>query len=203
MFNSQQLQTWRNKNLYYYQDLENLCKFFVQPDSSVLDVGAKLGHLLAAVKPSYGLGIDSNPSYIEKASEKYPHFNFETVNPEEFISDYLFDYILLANSISSFDNIQQVFTSLNKVCFPSTRLIITFHNPAWELILRIATMLKQRMPLSSSPLNWLNLEKIFYTSLVFRLLETASVFYFRNNSHFCQGFLINISLLCLFLILFV
>jgi hypothetical protein len=36
--------------------------------------------------------------------------------------------------------------------------MITFHNPAWEMILRFATAIGQRMPLP--PLNWLSLEDI-------------------------------------------
>ncbi|PZV26158.1 MAG: glycosyl transferase [Snowella sp.] len=191
MFNSQQLQIWRNKNIYYYQDIENLCKFFVQPDSRVLDVGAKLGHLLAAVKPSYGLGIDSNSSAVEQAREKYPHFEFEVANPEEFVSDQLFDYILLTNTISSLDNIQQTFSGLHKVCNSSTRLIITFHNPAWELILRLATILRQRMPLSSSSLNWLNLEdveNILYLT-DFQVIEHGKRFLFPKKFPFLASFL--------------
>ncbi len=160
MFSGLQLQKWRKKNLYYYKDLEAVCLYFVQSNSRVLEVGTKLGHLLAAVRPSFGLGIDSDQSSVELASENYSYLEFEATKPEEFISSESFDYILLPNSISSLNNIQKVLSNLQKACHPSTRLILTFHNPAWEIILRFATAIGQRMPLPSSSLNWLNLEDV-------------------------------------------
>ena len=160
MLNASQLQKWRNRNLYYYEDIASLCQFFVQPNSRVLDVGCKLGDLLADMKPSYGLGIDANESYIERAQDKFSYLQFQAVLPEAFNLDKPFDYILLANSISSLENIQKVLKQLHHNCHPETRLIITFHNPAWEIILRLATALRQRMPLPASALNWLNLEDV-------------------------------------------
>lgn len=160
MFTSQQLQKWRKKNLYYYQDIERFYQFIVQTNANVLEVGTRLGDLLNVVQPTYGLGIDANHDAIEKAQEKYAHLEFQVIKPEEFTINQVFDYILLANTVSYLDNIQKVFNLLHKACHSSTRLCITFHNPAWELILRLATLLKQRMPLSSSALNWLNREDI-------------------------------------------
>ncbi len=191
MFSSQQLQRWRKKNLYYYQDIENLCKFFIQSGSRVLDVGAKLGDLLNAVNPSYGLGIDSNTSFVEKAKEKYPDLEFEIVAPEEFSSRQVFDYIIVANTISSLDNIQKSFDNLHQVCHSSTRLIISFHNPAWELILRLATLLKQRMPLPSSSLNWLNLEDVenILSLTNFQVVEHGKRLLFPKNIPFISNFL--------------
>ncbi|MBD2315410.1 glycosyltransferase [Phormidium tenue] len=158
MFVSTQLQKWRNRNSYYYRDIELFYQFWVQPYTKVLEVGSGLGDLLDKVKPDYGLGIDVNPLAVENAKEKYNHLEFEATDAEEFISNQLFDYILLANTISYVGDIQMVFTNLSKMCHSSTRVILTFHNPGWELFLRLATFLKQRMPVSS--LNWLNLEDI-------------------------------------------
>lgn len=158
MFTYRQLQKWRNRNSYYYQDIELFYQFWVQPHTKILEVGSGLGNLLDKVKPDYGLGIDVNPLAVENAKEKYNHLEFEAIDAEEFVSNQSFDYILLANTISYVSDIQRVFTNLSKMSHPSTRVVLTFHNPGWEFILRLATFFRQRMPVSS--LNWLNLEDV-------------------------------------------
>ena len=60
----------------------------------------------------------------------------------------------MANTISYLDNIQKALLNVRKACKSSTKVILTYHNPAWELILSVATLLKQRMPINN--LNWLS-----------------------------------------------
>jgi SAM-dependent methyltransferase len=152
------LAKWRNRNLYYYLDLEKLYSFVVQPGTRVLEVGSGLGYLLASVQPKEGLGIDVSPVAVEIASERFPNLNFTVEDAETYQPKTQFDYILLANTISYIQNIQQALKGIEKACNPSTRLILTFHNPLWEPILNFATLIGQRMPLP--PLNWLNLEDV-------------------------------------------
>ncbi len=148
------LNQWRRKNLHYYHDLEAFYRFWVQPDSAVLEVGSGTGHLLKALQPDNGLGIDINPTAIEAAQARFPELAFRVEDIEGFSPQMLFDYIIWANTISYIENIQNAFCNTRRACQTSTRLILTFHNPAWELILNIATAIGQRMPLP--PLNWLN-----------------------------------------------
>lgn len=152
------LQKWRNRNLYYYKDIERFYHFLVQPEAKVLEIGAGLGDLLNCVQPQYGLGIDINPRSVEAAQQKYPHLDFWVENIENFNPDQVFDYILLANTVSYIHNLQQALYNINKACQSSTRLVLTFHNPAWELILKFATLIGQRMPVHY--LNWLSYEDI-------------------------------------------
>jgi SAM-dependent methyltransferase len=152
------LENWRNRNLYYYQDIETFCRFWVQPKSQVLEIGSGLGHLLNSVQPQYGLGIDIKTIAVEKATRKFPELEFQVEDAEEFLSNQVFDYVLLANTVSYLHNIQRALHNIHKACQPSTRLLLTFHNPAWETILNLATLIGQRMPLP--PLNWLSLEDI-------------------------------------------
>ena len=152
------LEKWRKRNLYYYKDLERFYRFWVEPHSKVLEVGSGLGDLLNAVQPQASLGIDINILAIETARQKYPSLGFQLENVEDFLPEEVFDYILMANTLGYLHNIQQAFSNIQKACQPSTRFIITFHNPTWEPILKFATFIKQRMPLP--PLNWLNREDV-------------------------------------------
>jgi len=188
-FTSQQLQKWRKKNLYYYKDLESFYKCLVQPHDDVLEIGSGLGDLLNIVQPSYGLGIDINSVAVEIAKNKYEHLDFLVIDGEEFITNKLFDYILLANTISYIHDIQKVFNNLYKLCYSSTRVILTFHNPGWEFILRLATFLKQRMPVDS--LNWLNREDVenLLKLTDFEIVEHGKRFIFPKNIPLLSWFL--------------
>ena len=191
MFTNHQLQKWRKKNLYYYQDLEDFCKFWVQPHTNVLEVGSGLGDLLNAVNPSYGLGIDLNSLVVEGARDKYGHLDFEVIDAEdeEFLSYKSFDYVLMANTISYISDIQKVFNNLHKVSHASTRVILTFQNPGWELILKLATLLNLRMPVS--PLNWLSLEDVenLFDLTNFEVIQHGKRCIFPKNIFLISSFL--------------
>lgn len=151
------LEKWRKKNISYYQDITKLYKFFVQPDSSVLEVGSQLSNLLTVLEPKISKGINGNLD-IDLDQNEFADLEFKNEDPDFFQSGQKFDYILLPNTVSYLNNIQQTFLNISKVCKPSTKLIFTFHNPGWELILSLASFLKQRMPAKN--LNWLNYEDI-------------------------------------------
>jgi len=149
------LQKWRSLNFYYYQDIENFYKFFVQKESKLLEIGSDLGYLLNSLQPSYGLGIEQDLQSVEQAKIDFPNLDFLVSDAESFCSpDLLFDYILIANTISRLTDIPKTLKNLHQSCQPSTRIILTFHNPSWETILKLASLLGQRMPLPQ--LNWLS-----------------------------------------------
>lgn len=152
------LEQWKRKNIEYYKDIERLYKFFIPEGSKVLELGSGLGDLLNFVNPVFGLGIDSNELAVEISRNKFPELEFQLQPAELFQCDKVFDYIILSNTISYLENIQQSLLNIYQVSKPSTKLIITFHNNGWELILRLATVFKQRMPIET--LNWLDYEDV-------------------------------------------
>ncbi|MGB3615511.1 MAG: class I SAM-dependent methyltransferase, partial [Elainellaceae cyanobacterium] len=152
------LKMWRERNLYYYRDIEAVHRFLLQPQSDVFEVGSGLGYLLASVKPSDGLGLDISATAVDYASTEFPNLHFRLGNVEDTIPSRTFDYVLLANTISYIEDIQAALRNLRQTCTESTRLVLTYHNPAWEPILNVATVVGQRMPLP--PLNWLSRKDI-------------------------------------------
>ena len=152
------LEKWRSRNFAYYQDIERSHQFYVQPNSEVLTVGTGLGYLLDSVEPKKGLGIDISSEAVELASKKFPHLEFKVERAEGFYSNQCFDYVLLPHTISYLENIQQALLKIKKVCQPSTKVLLTFHNPAWEFILKLAVIFRQRMPVHD--LNWLSYEDV-------------------------------------------
>ena len=154
----QELEKWRDRNTFYYQSIEGFCKYLLQGNSNVLEIGSGLGYVLNAVNPKYGLGIDIDPSSIEYAKSKFPQLDFQVGDAECFNTDKDFEYILIINTLSSVDNIQKVLDNVNRLCHLDTRVVIVFHNPAWELILQFASLIGQRRP--APRLNWLSAEDI-------------------------------------------
>src|SRR5258708_39560785 len=47
------------RNGYYYDGVKRLLRYIVEPGKRVLEIRCATGHLLDAVKPSYGLGTRS------------------------------------------------------------------------------------------------------------------------------------------------
>ena len=49
---------WRRINAAYHADDHKFMRFLIPPGKRVLEVGCGTGDLLAALEPSYGVGID-------------------------------------------------------------------------------------------------------------------------------------------------
>ncbi len=49
---------WREFNAAYREDDQKFMRFLIPPGKRVLELGCGRGELLAALKPSYGVGVD-------------------------------------------------------------------------------------------------------------------------------------------------
>ncbi len=145
---------WVGLNRYYYQDLESFYRTIVPPGSRVLELGSGNGDLLAALRPSRGVGIDFSPAFVLQARERHPGLSFLEMDAEALSIEETFDYVLLAGTLGYLADIQQVLTGLHRVCTPETRIIATFHNFMWEPVLRFGERIGQRMPLPAQ--SWLS-----------------------------------------------
>ncbi len=149
---------WRKRNSYYYGWLDKIYKFVIRPNSRVLHVGCQGGDLLAAVKPSYGVGIDSNSDNIALAQERYTDMTFIVADPHELELNETFDYVIISNTLGTWHDIQQVFEKIKPLTHKKTRIVISYYNHLWELILRLGSMLRIRRPEPYQ--NWLPTEDI-------------------------------------------
>lgn len=149
---------WRKRNAYYYKWLDRIYKFVVRPNSRVLHVGCECGDLLAAVEPSYGVGVDPDSDCIESARKRFGHLKFYAGDPHELKLNEKFDYVLICNSPGQWHDIQRVLERIHPLTKESTRVVITYYNYLWEGILRLGTHLGIRRPRSYQ--NWLPPEDI-------------------------------------------
>lgn len=150
---SAEILKWRRRNSYYYRWLERIYRFAVRPNSRVLHIGCECGDLLAAVSPSYGVGVDGNDEYIEAAKSRFGDLHFHCMDPHELELDEKFDYVLICNSLGRWRDIQRVLENVQRVCTEDTRVVITYYSYLWEWVLRLGSVFGVRRPHSYQ--NWL------------------------------------------------
>jgi ubiquinone/menaquinone biosynthesis C-methylase UbiE len=154
---------WRQRNEYYYRDLDALLGFLIPQGSSVLEIGASTGDLLARLKPSRGLGLDFSSAMVEAARKKYPaeanpNLEFRVGDAEALEIDERFDYVVLSDVIGELTDVWQAFRNLRKVMREDSHVVITYFNDLWEPLLRAGEKVGLKMPQDYQ--NWMSLEDI-------------------------------------------
>jgi len=150
--------TWKAKNRYYWEDIENLCAFLVPENATVLEIGCGTGDLLASIQAEKKVGIDYSSNMIGIAKRKYPDIEFHVMEAENIMLQGTFDYIILSNTIGYLEDVQIVFSGLRKLCHLHTKIIITYYNFLWQPLLNVAERLKLRMKQPQQ--NWLSMADI-------------------------------------------
>src|SRR6267154_1729414 len=102
-----ELDRWREFNAAYHQDDDKFMRFLIPPGKRVLELGCGRGDLLAALKPSYGVGIDFSAETIAKANARHPDLYFvlaDVEDPQTLSSiEGPFDYIATADFLNLMD----------------------------------------------------------------------------------------------------
>ncbi len=149
---------WMKRNRFYHASLEKYFSFIIPPGCRVLEVGCGLGHLLNAVKPGYGVGIDFSGEIIEMAQELFPELHFIMADAEELALEEQFDYIILSDLVGCLWDVQQVLHRLRLLCHPGTRVVISNYNFLWEPLMVLGERLRLKLPQPKQ--NWLSVADI-------------------------------------------
>jgi SAM-dependent methyltransferase len=193
-----------DKNRYYYQEIKKLLCHFVPKGSRVLEIGCGTGHILDALEPEYGVGIDISAKMIDIAKTQYPHLMFFQMDAENLTLVDKFDYIVISDTLGYLEDIQEAIGQLWKVSHADTRIIITYHSFLWHPVLSLAEKLKLKMP--QMRLNWLSHQDVHNLLSVemFDIVKKGQKFIFPKFvpglSWFCNKYLSQIfpfSMLCI------
>src|SRR6516162_10335233 len=141
---------WRQRAAFFHSEDVRYLKFMIPEGMRVLELGCSTGELLAALKPSFGVGVDLSASAIEEARRAYPAYTFYAGDIEApgFIDSLPgpFDYIVLVDTLGSLDDCQLMFENLHNLCTRETRLIVGYFSHLWYPLLKLAEVLRLKMP---------------------------------------------------------
>jgi SAM-dependent methyltransferase len=73
----------RRPGIFYHKLLQHYYKFLIPPGLRILEIGCGHGDLLAALKPSFGVGLDFSEEMIRHASKKNSHMHFITADAHD------------------------------------------------------------------------------------------------------------------------
>lgn len=139
---------------YYHGLLEKIYSHQVPAGSSVLELGCADGDLLAAMKPSSGVGVDFSASRIDRARKRHPNLEFVLADAHELaLGDRVFDYVLVSELVNDLWDVQTMLENVLPYCGAKTRVIFNFYSHLWNVPLRLARRLGLARP--NLPQNWL------------------------------------------------
>ena len=141
------------RNRYFYNRIKRLLRFIVEPAKRVLEIRTETGHMLAAVEPSYGVGVDISEKMVACAAQQHPALRFVRCDPEELDLDETFDYILFNHIFDTVD-ILRAFERVHRHCHAGTQLVVVNYNHLWQPLLELASSVGLRSRLVEP--NWVS-----------------------------------------------
>jgi SAM-dependent methyltransferase len=153
---ARQLNRWQPLRRYYRDQIARLASFSIPAGLRILEVGSGTGDLLAALKPSYGVGIDFSSAMVSLASERHPELRFVHADAHTFDLHETFDVVVCSDLINDLWDVQAVFERIAAHSHRSTRLVLNLYSNLWEGPRRVTEDLGlvQRL----LPQNWLTVE---------------------------------------------
>ncbi|MFC1857525.1 glycosyltransferase [Thermodesulfobacteriota bacterium] len=118
---------------FYHSLLHRYYKFLIPPGLRIIELGCGHGDLLAALQPSFGVGVDFSDEMIRRASKNYPGLNFIQADAHEIPLKGCFDVIILSDLVNDLWDVQTVLENLRQFCHGRTRLILNFYNNLWRI----------------------------------------------------------------------
>ena len=150
---------------YYHKLLQHYYKSLIPPGMRILELGCCHGDLLAALKPSFGVGVDFSVEMLRLAVKRHTDLFFILADAHELPINTKFDVVILSDLLNDLWDVQGVLEKLQALTHPRTRFVLNFYNNFWHLPLSLV----KRLGLGADLLeqNW------FAPHDVFNLLELA------------------------------
>jgi len=131
------------KNRYFYDKLKKTLRYIIEPGKRVLELRCETGHLLAAVEPAYGVGVEISDAMVQVAREKNPALHFVRSELEELELNETFDYIIFSHIFDTVD-ILRTLERIRKHSTAETQVIVVNYSQIWEPVLELASKLGLR-----------------------------------------------------------
>ena len=143
---AERLKTWKGWGGAYQRRLAKIYRYLIPEGQRVLEIGCGAGHLLAALKPAYGVGVDFSAGMVERARSAHPQLHFVQADAHELDVQGPFDVIVLSDLVNDLWDVQTAFDRLKPLCTSSSRILVNYYSRLWELPLRAARALGLAAP---------------------------------------------------------
>ncbi len=157
---ARQMDHWTGWGGHYHRRLTEVHRFLVAPGQRVLEIGCGRGDLLAALKPSHGVGVDFSSEMVERATHRHLGLRFLQADAHDLsiLDGELFDVILLSDLVNDLWDVQTVLEQVARLSTPQTRVILNCYSRLWESPLAAAERLGLGRPTLYQ--NWLTVEDV-------------------------------------------
>jgi ubiquinone/menaquinone biosynthesis C-methylase UbiE len=88
-------------------------QFIVPPRQRGVEIGCGRGDLLAALRPSYGLGVDFSSEMLSQAKKRHPDLYFIQADAHELNLNTEFDFVILSDLLNDLWDVQTVCRGLH------------------------------------------------------------------------------------------
>ena len=172
-FNSPRMnrEMWLKRGKTFHSEDIRFLKEIIPEKSNILELGCGNGHLLNALCPNYGLGIDFSKKFVKEAKEKYKRLNFIEADieklPRTLKKNVKFDFVIICDTIGYLEDITETLDNLHHFFDEDTRFVVSYFSPLWAPFLNLAALLKMKMSNINST-----------------LLGTSDIFNFLKSSKF-------------------
>ena len=126
---------------FYHSQLERYYRFLIPPGLKILEIGCGHGHLMAALNPSFGVGVDFSRPMIAHAAAEHPNLFFIQADAHDLVLKETFDVIILSDLLNDLYDVQQVLENLHDLIHPGARIVLNFFNNLWRLPLSAVKLL--------------------------------------------------------------
>jgi SAM-dependent methyltransferase len=149
---------WAELGGYYHERVAEIYQFLVPPEQSIIELGCGNGDLLAALKPSVGVGVDFSSAQIARARSRHPSLRFIEADVHDLEVEQRFDVVILSDLVNDLWDVQQVLERVARFSHPRTRIIVNSYSRLWEVPLRIARGMRLAKPTLQQ--NWLTVDDV-------------------------------------------
>jgi len=152
------MDSWTGCGGYYHKRLVEVYRSIIPSGRRILEIGCARGDLLAALDPSFGVGIDFSPEMIARARSRHPQFTFIERDANDLLIEESFDYIVLSDLVNDLWDVQKVLKGVLQCATSRTRVVINTYSRLWELPLLAVKELGLAKPTLLQ--NWLTVDDI-------------------------------------------
>jgi SAM-dependent methyltransferase len=138
--------------LAYSRELQRVIRNVVLPGQRVLELGCGQGDLLAALRPSVGVGVDLSPEMTTRAAARHPELRFVAADALDADIAGTFDVIVLSDLLNEIWDAQSLFRKIATWCTADTRIVLSIHSQLWKMPLDLARKAGLATPLLEQ--NW-------------------------------------------------